>query len=367
MSSPSQNPDAEGPRQPIIFKFPGLKVDTRLNVFGQEYHVHSNILKLYSAFFRTFLDSPDKTPAPASALFRYEYVSVIDDDGEWGLEVALKRDNQKAVPQEAGNSPAQAESVSQPKTTTSQSNNGNLKKPRKARYERLAFSRLLYALYRERYNVSSMRELGDIVRLADFYCALPAVSRSVDSVLLHSPEMIEQIPDSSVTTLEMAHKLRHPLLFREALIHVVSKWEEGFTHLQLSPELTHAITIVYNRLQEKAHKVTYDILQATANNEWVRKAFESAVRTLELDATTGTARFFRLVYTSWPQNPVSRSLRSLRALETMGELLSNNLSLARLAPTPVPIQAGGPGYERKFLCASIAYHELPWDKEAVDW
>lgn len=126
MPSPSPTSIAEAPMQPIIFKFPGLKVDTRLKVFGQEYHVHSHILKLYSAFFRTFLDSPDKTPAPASALFRYEYVSVVDDDGTWGLEVALKRDDQNAVPEEAGNSPTPSESVSQPKVCNVWSNSRNI-------------------------------------------------------------------------------------------------------------------------------------------------------------------------------------------------------------------------------------------------
>ncbi|TVY34570.1 hypothetical protein LSUB1_G008005 [Lachnellula subtilissima] len=370
MSSPSQTPVADGPRQPIIFKCPGLELDTRLNVFGQEFHVHSAILRLYSAFFRTFLDSPDKTPAPASAFFRYEYVSVVDDDGTWGLEVTLKRDDQKAVSQEAGSSPTPAEGVSHLKTTTSQSNSGNPKKSRKsqARIERLAFGRLLYALYRERYTVSSMREFGDIVRLADFYCALPAVSRSVDSVLLHSPELIRQIPDSCFMALQIAHKLRHPLLFREALVHVVSDWVEGSTRLDVSPELAHVVNTVYNRLQAEAHKVTYDILRATAANETVRRAFESAVKTLESDATTGTARFFRLVYNSWPR-PTSLSWcgRSLKALQTMELLLTNDLSLARLTSAPVHIQAGGSGYERKFFCASIEDHELPWDKEAVDW
>jgi len=111
MPSASQTPVADGPRQPIVFKFPGLELDTRLKVFDQEFHVHSAILRLYSTFFRTFLDSPDKTPAPASALFRYEYVSVVDDDGTWGLEVALERDDQKAVPQDAGSSPTPAEGV----------------------------------------------------------------------------------------------------------------------------------------------------------------------------------------------------------------------------------------------------------------
>ena len=77
-------------KEPIVFKSPGLKPDVRLTVFDQEFHVHSTLLKLYSAFFRTYLDSADKAPAPSSAVFRYEYVSVIDEDGTWGLEAASK-------------------------------------------------------------------------------------------------------------------------------------------------------------------------------------------------------------------------------------------------------------------------------------
>jgi hypothetical protein len=76
-------------RDPIDFKLPdpNLKPDARLTVFDQAFHAHSTILRIYSAFFRTFLDSPDKSPASASASFRYDYVSVVDDDGTWGLEV----------------------------------------------------------------------------------------------------------------------------------------------------------------------------------------------------------------------------------------------------------------------------------------
>jgi hypothetical protein len=66
---------------PFIFVSPGLKPDTRLKVFKQEFHVHSLILKLHSNFFRKFLDSPDKPNGPASPHFQYEYVSVVDDDG----------------------------------------------------------------------------------------------------------------------------------------------------------------------------------------------------------------------------------------------------------------------------------------------
>jgi hypothetical protein len=72
---------------PIIFEQPGFKVDVRLDAFGQVFHIHSIILKLYSKYFRQFLDSPDKKPAPSGALFTYDYVSVVDvDDGGWSLQ-----------------------------------------------------------------------------------------------------------------------------------------------------------------------------------------------------------------------------------------------------------------------------------------
>lgn len=50
------------------------------------------VLRLYSAFFRTFLDSSDKDAAIVheDAHFRYDYVSVLDPDGGWGIEVAKK-------------------------------------------------------------------------------------------------------------------------------------------------------------------------------------------------------------------------------------------------------------------------------------
>jgi len=47
-------------KSPIVFHTPGFKPDVRLMVFDREFQVHSVLLKLHSAFFRKFLDSPDK-------------------------------------------------------------------------------------------------------------------------------------------------------------------------------------------------------------------------------------------------------------------------------------------------------------------
>ena len=70
----------------LVFNVPGIQPDVRLKVFALEFHVHSTILRTHSALFRVFLDSSEKCPASPSAQFSYDYISVVDDDGVWGLE-----------------------------------------------------------------------------------------------------------------------------------------------------------------------------------------------------------------------------------------------------------------------------------------
>ncbi|KAL5314613.1 hypothetical protein ACEPPN_017255 [Leptodophora sp. 'Broadleaf-Isolate-01'] len=91
--------DAKEPKPPIVFNTPGYQPDVRLGVFDQEFHLNSIPLELHSAFFRKFLDSPDKAAAiegNASALagpaaisraragghpeFAYHWVTVIDGE-----------------------------------------------------------------------------------------------------------------------------------------------------------------------------------------------------------------------------------------------------------------------------------------------
>ena len=77
--------------KPVVFDLPGYKVDTALQVFETNFQLHSTILRIHSRFFRTFLDSADKTPAPTNSTFQYEYDTVVDADGKtWGLETIQK-------------------------------------------------------------------------------------------------------------------------------------------------------------------------------------------------------------------------------------------------------------------------------------
>jgi hypothetical protein len=67
----TQDSHATGSVTPaVVILSTGIKPDTRLRVFSTDFHVHSSALKLHSAFFRTFLDSPDKATVTSSS-FQY--------------------------------------------------------------------------------------------------------------------------------------------------------------------------------------------------------------------------------------------------------------------------------------------------------
>ena len=80
------------PVEPEIFKARGLVIDTRLQVFGAVFHVHSTILKLYSQYFATYMDSADKVNGKVGGGsgiapgLRYEWVTKVLERGkEWQL------------------------------------------------------------------------------------------------------------------------------------------------------------------------------------------------------------------------------------------------------------------------------------------
>ncbi|TVY85651.1 hypothetical protein LAWI1_G008232, partial [Lachnellula willkommii] len=160
----------------------------RLVVFDQEFHVHSVVLKLYSAFFRKFLDSPDKATAAAAAAaganhpsiaspqsivsskFKYEWVTKLDEtiSGE-------DADTNDALPWYL----VAATGIS--KETIDISTFKGDKVP-----ELRAFEKLLCAFYIKQYEIEDFDELETMTRQADYYCALPMLSRSLDGALWRS-------------------------------------------------------------------------------------------------------------------------------------------------------------------------------------
>ncbi|CAG8979713.1 hypothetical protein HYALB_00013403 [Hymenoscyphus albidus] len=151
----------ESPKKtPITFQAPGLQPDIRLKVFDDEFIAHSLMLKLYSAFFRKFLDSSDKQPNHdvqahdrsggmdshvSNGTFKYEWVTEINDDGTWSLVAASN--------------------ASQNNPDFSAYKGDKKKDP-------FAFERLLCTMYMKPYEIQDCEDLKSIVDLSDYYCAL---------------------------------------------------------------------------------------------------------------------------------------------------------------------------------------------------
>ncbi|KAH9215140.1 hypothetical protein DL95DRAFT_461401 [Leptodontidium sp. 2 PMI_412] len=236
---------------PIVFSTPGLKPDTRLTVFEQEFQVHSLVLKLHSAFFRKFLDSPDKAPnngiagpangsantntssstnagtaiaaaansAPSTLSkpsstdftsfgtfgvasigqpFKYDWITKIDEEGKWHLVCRSSKNKPYKIPSFAGD--------------TDQ--------------ETAEFEKLLCAIYNRSYSIANVDEFLSLVEMADYYCALPSLSQTLYSSMLRSPSFVGEIRHRSLDLFVAAAKVRNALLFREALIWIVGPYND---------------------------------------------------------------------------------------------------------------------------------------------
>ncbi|PBP16491.1 hypothetical protein BUE80_DR012781 [Diplocarpon rosae] len=327
------------PGTPMAFKAPGIKTDVRIRVFEREFHVHSPVLRLYSAFFRTILGSTDTglTEDHETETWRYDFVSVLDPDGGWGLEIA-KKDIQS--PTKINSSPRDGLETSA---------------------DEVAFEKLLCAMYRKTYSISGLRELSDMTRLADFYCCLPTFSASLYTALWHSPQLAAEIPSNCNSTLLLAQKLRHPLLFREALVHVVGQWK-GYSSRFLDGHyrLICAATLAYNRVCERLLAANQELFLAMSLGGQVRQDICAATSDLQREQLpTQNAHFYRHLYSQWVGQPEDGLQDVIRALKM---LLENNLMLERGG-----VGAGQDEYKHGLLCATIDDGELPWDPEEEDW
>ncbi|KAL2063703.1 hypothetical protein VTL71DRAFT_5508 [Oculimacula yallundae] len=324
---------------PRTFTAPGMKTDVRIRVFDREFHCHSVVLRLYSAFFRTFLDSAEKQSMNGESQFRYDYVSVTDPDGGWGLEAARPGMHSPPLfsPLKDGMEPSNDE---------------------------VAFEKLLCAMYHKKYTITSLRELSDMTRLADFYCCLPMFSSSLYSALWHSPLLIAEIPSNSNSTLILAQKLRHPLLFREALIHVVCQWKGYSRFLEGHYGLVCAVTSAYNRVCERLLAANQELFLAMNLGGQVREDICAATNDIERsELPSQNAHFYRHLYNQW-EIEQEDGMQSL--MESMRALLENNLVLERNLERNMGL-AGEDGYKHGFLCAEISDSELPWNMEEDDW
>jgi hypothetical protein len=83
-SQPKKQKTGETPNSPIIFKKAGYNLDIYFHIFGQEFHVNFDVLKMNCGFFRTFLEpSGGLLPYSTSPKFTGEWFTCIENkDGK---------------------------------------------------------------------------------------------------------------------------------------------------------------------------------------------------------------------------------------------------------------------------------------------
>lgn len=236
-------------------------------------------------------------------------------------------------------------------------------------FEQQAFEKLLCAIYAQPYTISNTSELIKVTGFADYYRALPILSRTLDGALVNSKQINWYIAQDSAMLLETAAKLRNALLFRECLVWVVSPWSkrEDLRRKTSDAKLQKCIITAHRHVGKKVadlqHAITSFMAMYSAHKEFKYIAPLHVLRdfiersTMACYDTSSTSvflpKYFRLLsesgYFRWISNPLN-------------EVCVNKLVLSRKT-----IMASDEGWKDNLFCAEIADEDLQWDIHEKEW
>ncbi|KAF8853704.1 hypothetical protein BDZ45DRAFT_694016 [Acephala macrosclerotiorum] len=341
--NPAEETNADSP-SPVIFVSPGLKPDIRIKVYDKyEFHVHSVVLKLHSAYFRQFLSSPDKSDAPASSEFQYEYVSTTGEEDEEGWMVEPVGESTSAWHGEY----TAAEDLN-----------------------RVAFQKVLSAFYHRDYTIDSTDELRSMTTIADYYCCLPTLSATLKGALLGSPmfdltknKRHSRFLESSYELISTARKLRNAELFRECFVHVVGTWVDGpipkesLDILKQEPELLCLISAAHIDLCRTLLEVNQDMFLLIMDLENCESLLKDEGPD-DLRRPTRNAAYYRRLKMHVELDYSEYYPQLYKKLDI---LFKNNLRFDRSG------LGAGEGPYQYFLCASIKDEDLPWETTELDF
>lgn len=203
-----------------------------------------------------------------------------------------------------------------------------------------------------------------MTELADYYRALPALSRTLDGALLKSTVFSSHIRFHTVELFSAAAKLRNAFLFRECLIWIVGpnnapKYTKlGDRQLRLIAKAAHS-----DLLAEAAALCQKIIRERQMTGSLVNAYPEGFFDKLEFCDGFPTEGDRDVLLFPWYFRCINqRTNAQWQPLISTG-LMKSNLVLDRIS------EAGDDscGCADYFLCAEIADEDLPWDEEELDW
>ncbi|CZT46833.1 uncharacterized protein RSE6_07333 [Rhynchosporium secalis] len=329
MPSPAKKQKTKG--SIIFLTTGGLQPDTLLNVLGQDFHVHSYLLKTHSAFFVKFLDSKDKESmsdkARGSSSFRYEWISMADDDKK-GWHLIAKPD-----------------SFSENSDSLYKAYKGD------ADFEQKAFGSVSCAIYGQAYTFSSCLALKTLTSLADYYKCLPILSRTITDGLLNSPRMFLGLYEDACDMMMLATKIRNKFLFTEALICIAGN-VELHSNVEIGNIPIGKIRKIGLNVQNAvmAKVVRMQQLLAEAVNDLYEEDDERDRLSLSMSNTKSASfpAYFRAILADGPWTFDFHKIDL-----DLEDILSSNLRF------DLRMRAGNGIYENTLLCARIDDDDLP--------
>lgn len=365
----------------------------RFKIFGEiELHAHSWILKEHSQFFLKFLDpvnkgvsrypitSPEKNltgaetapaslAAPATTEFKYEWVSLVDDDGkDWHVVSASSTEvsNVSARIQKKGTLTKDVKEGDKHVATL----------PTDLQY--CLFRQFLGTFYHQIPFFEDTEDLNGLTAMADYYCALKIVSIMITAAISTNAYLMDLPLDHAVELINSAAKLRNEVLFKDCVVLACGPYPtpQFKTTTTLNPKVRDVVEKAFGQLRSWIAEVEYELATSVtpgpadngksgdyvARKKHMRKFIEDMKEKSMIDAYDGSGDyvfnmpgFYQGLSNSkygppWkpPGEPFFRTGRVIT-------LLRNDMVLNRQAT------AVKDNFEHYFLCNLIDDEDLPWD------
>ncbi|KAN0093784.1 hypothetical protein V8E51_016968 [Hyaloscypha variabilis] len=322
------------PKQPIIFTTPDMRPDVGLQVFNQQFHVYSGVLKIHSGFFRKYLEpSGGLLPTSTSPTLSSEWFTKVDADGKsWSLTSDYKfRDADTS--RFSGSMAIQEEAI----------------------------RKLLCAIFSRSYDIKNIYELQIMTKHADYYCCLPILSHSLAGPLYNSPGLVSTIGKAPCATLVAAYRLRHKQLFNDSFIQAMGPLKNPQYKQLKEPNLLRMAEVAYTKMCGEILKVHQGMLEifADANTSFKdtgKAMVELADQALDEKLTVVQPMYYRLCYDhAYKSSEGAKAVRKL-----LGPILKNNLVLNKSK-----VNSGEGHFDDYFLSYNI--ERYPWDDTQIDW
>jgi hypothetical protein len=206
----------------------------------------------------------------------------------------------------------------------------------------------------------NLEELVALTSLADYYCALPAFSRSLYRAFAQVTIDEWDCEEEQLSmVLKAAIKLRYADLFRECIILLAGKWDTEPDLSLYDQKISKLITAV-------RHEVTYEL--ADVNEKILRLIAEhpqlaAEINKIKLDADASLPEYYRLLRKGVYYDAVcDYGAYRVQIKQVLERLMGNDLKFGGSKDL-----SGRCPFQNYFLCATIDDDDLPWDGTQTDW